>query len=235
MTTKAVFFGGIGTLLETSELQRRAFNDAFVANGLGWHWGHEDYRNMLANPGGTQRILAYAKTLNDATIDEALAARLHSDKTTYFHAAIQAGDLQAREGVNELIEKCLAAGTALGFATTTDELTARRVLDAIGIDVSTFQIITHRDLVGAVKPDPAAYLYCLTQLGISSDDAIAIEDSESGLQAATGAGIPCLVTPGVNTLDQDYEGALAVSANLAAAQTSLPLFSELGSAGTNAA
>jgi len=235
MATKVVFFGGIGTLLETSELQRKAFNDAFVANGLDWHWGREEYRNMLANPGGTQRILDYAKTFSDAGVDETLASRLHSDKTAHFHAAIKGGDLQAREGVNELIEKCLTAGTALGFATTTDELTARGVLDAIGIDVKTFQIITHRDLVEAVKPHPAAYLYCLARLGISSDEAIAIEDSESGLEAATRAGVPCLVTPGVNTLDQDYEGALAVSANLAKAQTSLSLLSELDLADTNAA
>tara|TARA_B110000503_G_scaffold47893_1_gene77939 strand:+ start:1294 stop:1407 length:114 start_codon:yes stop_codon:yes gene_type:complete len=36
MTVKAVFFGSIGTLVETSDLQRRAFNQAFAEAGLDW-------------------------------------------------------------------------------------------------------------------------------------------------------------------------------------------------------
>ncbi|MFT7179418.1 MAG: phosphoglycolate phosphatase-like HAD superfamily hydrolase, partial [Oceanospirillaceae bacterium] len=41
MTTKAILFGSIGTLVETSELQRRAFNQAFSEAGLDWNWSEE--------------------------------------------------------------------------------------------------------------------------------------------------------------------------------------------------
>ena len=49
MTIQALFFGGIGTLLETSELQREAFNAAFREAGLDWHWSIDEYREMLEN------------------------------------------------------------------------------------------------------------------------------------------------------------------------------------------
>jgi hypothetical protein len=32
----AILFGSISTLADTSELQRRAFNEAFSAHGLDW-------------------------------------------------------------------------------------------------------------------------------------------------------------------------------------------------------
>ena len=35
---RALLLGSIGVLAETSELQRRAYNTAFVAHGVDWHW-----------------------------------------------------------------------------------------------------------------------------------------------------------------------------------------------------
>ena len=35
---KAILFGSIGTIVETSELQRKSFNQAFSEAGLDWNW-----------------------------------------------------------------------------------------------------------------------------------------------------------------------------------------------------
>ena len=45
------------------------------------------------------------------------------------------------------------------------------------------------DLAMVSKPDPGIYLYALKQLGINADEAIVIEDSPTGVSAASGAGI----------------------------------------------
>lgn len=45
---RAIIFGSIGTLVETSDLQRRAFNAAFAEAGLAWVWDEAPYRAMLA-------------------------------------------------------------------------------------------------------------------------------------------------------------------------------------------
>jgi beta-phosphoglucomutase-like phosphatase (HAD superfamily) len=44
---KAVIFGAIGTIAETSDLQRQAFNAAFAAAEIPWHWDQETYRKLL--------------------------------------------------------------------------------------------------------------------------------------------------------------------------------------------
>jgi HAD superfamily hydrolase (TIGR01509 family) len=52
-----------------------------------------------------------------------------------------------------------------------------------------FELIVGKEDVKAVKPHPDAYLLALRKLGISPAEAVAIEDSPSGLTAARDAGI----------------------------------------------
>ncbi len=44
MTLKALIFDVDGTLAETEEAHRAAFNSTFKAWGLGWNWSVDDYR-----------------------------------------------------------------------------------------------------------------------------------------------------------------------------------------------
>lgn len=48
-------------------------------------------------------------------------------------------------------------------------------------------VIAGEDIAG--KPDPAPYQVALNNLGIQATDAIALEDSPSGIRSAVGAGI----------------------------------------------
>ena len=61
MTFKAILFGSIGTLAETSDLQRNAFNEAFKISGLNWFWDENIYRKLLSKSGGTTRINDFAE------------------------------------------------------------------------------------------------------------------------------------------------------------------------------
>ena len=58
---KALLFGSIGTIVETSEIQRKSFNSAFKIAGLKWNWTKEIYKKLLIKSGGEKRILRYAK------------------------------------------------------------------------------------------------------------------------------------------------------------------------------
>ena len=61
---QAIFFGSIGTLVETSEIQRKAFNTAFNEFGLNWYWNIGNYINMIQKPGGILRIKEYSKLIS---------------------------------------------------------------------------------------------------------------------------------------------------------------------------
>ena len=58
---KALLFGSIGSIVETSEIQRKSFNKAFKQYGLNWNWTKHDYSNLLKKSGGKDRISRYAK------------------------------------------------------------------------------------------------------------------------------------------------------------------------------
>ncbi len=47
----AVLFGSISTIVDTSELQREAFNQAFKAHGRKWTWKRDTYQAMLDSSG----------------------------------------------------------------------------------------------------------------------------------------------------------------------------------------
>jgi beta-phosphoglucomutase-like phosphatase (HAD superfamily) len=56
-------------------------------------------------------------------------------------------------------------------------------------------------------------------MNLRPDECIAIEDSRNGLVAATAAGIPTVITPGIYTSDQRFDEAMLVTTDL---QASLP-------------
>jgi HAD superfamily hydrolase (TIGR01509 family) len=53
-----------------------------------------------------------------------------------------------------------------------------------------FDEVVLSDEVGSVKPDPAPYRAALDRLGLSPEEAVAFEDSTSGISSAVGAGVP---------------------------------------------
>ena len=55
----ALIFDVDGTLAETEELHREAFNKAFAAAALDWHWDQALYGQLLAVSGGKERIAHY--------------------------------------------------------------------------------------------------------------------------------------------------------------------------------
>ena len=58
---EAILFGSIGTLVETSELQRQSFNLAFKEVGLDWYWNTATYCKLITEPGGMKRIKNYGE------------------------------------------------------------------------------------------------------------------------------------------------------------------------------
>ena len=84
MNYKAILFGSIGTLIETSDLQRESFNEAFKEAGLDWYWDQEDYRLLLKQSGGTKRIEDFAEK-NNVNVN---ASQIRNRKTEIFSSYI---------------------------------------------------------------------------------------------------------------------------------------------------
>lgn len=212
MKPRAIIFGSIGTLVETSELQRRAFNEAFREAGLDWYWSPELYRSLLERSGGRARIVRFAAGRGE-WVD---ASTIHDRKTELFNQMVADQGLSARASVVDVIDRAKSMSIALGFATTT----SRRNVDAIFhglrgiISRADFAYVGHQALVSSVKPSPDIYLDAIEELGTSSRQAIAIEDTASSLASATAAGVQCIAFPGAYASEQRFDDAAMVTQDL---------------------
>lgn len=216
MNVRAIIFGGIGTLVETSELQRKAFNEAFAEAGIPWHWDISLYRRLLYTPGGRNRIRSYSKSRGDgAPLGEQQISALHERKSALFQEALAASRLEPRSGVQSLINQAKDANVRLAVASTTSESNIKTLLVASTLRMSDFDVILNRDDVENAKPAPDIYRKCLAALGVSPSHAIAIEDSDSGVDSAIAAGLKCIALPGENTAAHDFSGASLVVAGRA--------------------
>ena len=212
MNYKAILFGSIGTLLETSELQRTAFNQAFSENGLDWNWNQAQYQNLLKKSGGRQRIEDYAAQ-QGVEVD---AKKLHNEKTKIFDDLMVSGNVLLRPGVANLIEQALDNGIKLAFVTSTSKDNVDAVFQALKnqLNRSNFSFIGNDKMVSNSKPKPDIYLKALSELNLEAQDCIAIEDTEVSMQSALAASIKCIGFPGAFAKDNDFSSAILVTDNL---------------------
>jgi len=214
MNHKAILFGSIGTLVETSELQRRAFNQAFSEAEIDWNWSSEEYQQLLAKSGGFDRIENYA-IQRGVDVD---AKQLHSQKTKIFDSLMAKETILLRPGVASLISHALDNSLLLAFVTNTSEVNIDAVFFALGDQIrrDDFSFIGNDTMVSNPKPSPDIYLKALSELHLDAKDCIAIEDSEISMQSSLAAAIRCIGFPGANTQDNDFSGAVLLTNHLSA-------------------
>ena len=213
---KALIFDCDGVLVDTErDGHRVAFNHAFEALGIDAEWDVPLYGELLVIGGGKERMRHYFDKYGwpegrSESKDE-LIALLHKTKTDFFTDIIASGQLPLRPGISRIVDEAIAAGVRLGVCTTSAPKAIDGVLDLFGAErKARFEFVHAGDVVAKKKPDPAIYELAKQSLGLPVHECIVIEDSRNGLLAATGAGLPCLITTSAYTTDEDFTGAAAV-------------------------
>ncbi len=208
---EALIFDVDGTLAETEELHRQAFNETFADHGLDWYWTRDDYRRLLTTTGGKERIARHLTEVGGHPCDLDIPA-LHIAKTARYTDLMAKGDLPLRAGVQALIDEARAAGLKLAIATTTSRPNVEALcLATFGVVADLlFAVIASGDEVAAKKPAPDVYQLALTRLGLPASRAIALEDSANGLKSASAAGLLCIVSPSAYTANEDFSTAAKV-------------------------
>jgi beta-phosphoglucomutase-like phosphatase (HAD superfamily) len=220
MSLSALIFDVDGTLADTEEAHRLAFNATFSKAGLDWEWGAKMYTHLLLVTGGKERIRFFLEGLHPDVllrddIDD-LIADLHRQKTEFYVAAIKQGRVPLRPGVEQLLLQARDQGVRLAIATTTTPVNLQSLIEStLGAQaLDWFDAIGAGDCVNNLKPAPDVYLWVLDRLNLSADQCLAIEDSANGLKAATDAGLKCLITSCPYTEHHDFDGAIDVRDSL---------------------
>jgi HAD superfamily hydrolase (TIGR01509 family) len=212
----ALIFDVDGTLADTEEVHRIAFNQAFEQAGLSWVWSKDLYRELLEVTGGKERIRHYINTREpDFSVAGSLQeyiARLHKAKTDAYTHMLNNGLIALRPGVKRLMTEARETGVRLAIATTTSmpniEALIVNALDADGM--SWFDVIAAGDVVPHKKPASDIYDYALQRLNLSPEECVAFEDSENGIKSSMGAQLDTIITLNDYTQDHNFNGARIV-------------------------
>ena len=162
MTVEALIFDVDGTLADTEEAHRIAFNLAFEQQRLGWAWSRNEYRALLAVNGGKERIASYIRAL---PMGEARRAHLldrvgaiHAEKTKLYSSVVRDGGIPLRDGVARLLDEALQAGCRLAIASTTTAVNVDALLQSTlgrrGLEM--FDVIACGDRCATRSPRPTS-------------------------------------------------------------------------------
>lgn len=215
MSLAAIIFDVDGTLAETEEIHRAAFNLAFMDAGLSWYWDQDLYARLLEVTGGKERIRHFIDSQGITQLQPqpaAAIASLHAAKTAHYADLVERGAIQLRPGFAALIADARQAGIRLAIATTTSlpnvQALLRATLGERALD--HFEVIAAGDIVAQKKPAPDIYLSTLAQMQLAPGACLAVEDSHNGLRSALAAGILTLVVRSNYTRNQEFPGAALV-------------------------
>jgi len=192
----ALIFDVDGTVAETEDLHRRAFNLALARHGVDIAWDPREYRRLLQVHGGKERLQrSLAEHETPRSRDE--IAAIHATKTALYESMLAAEGAPWRPGVARLMGEALRRGLRLAIATTTTAANLEPLFaPVIGRDWRLcFSAVLAGDVVAHKKPAPDIYRECVQRLGTRPQACIAFEDSAAGVTSARAPGAPRRRTP----------------------------------------
>ena len=125
-----------------------------------------------------------------------------------------ADSLPVMPGVEDLLVEARRLGLHLAIASTSSQEWVLTHLARHGL-AGRFDVIQTGDRVERVKPYPDVYIAALRELQVLAAEALALEDSPHGIQAAQNAAIFCIAVPNSITRRMDTSRADLVLDSLA--------------------
>lgn len=199
----ALIFDCDGTLVETErDGHRVAFNKAFQELGFKCEWDVALYGELLTTGGGKERMARYFKEYapeewteeGEATADHPKIQELHALKTKLFMDIVKSGELQVREGIEDMIMAADLAGWKIAVCSTSNEEAVKTVVETYFPRFADRMPVFAGDVVSKKKPDPEIYTLAAKELGLAPMKCVVVEDAAIGLQAAKAAGMQVIVT-----------------------------------------
>ncbi|HEX2767609.1 MAG TPA: HAD family phosphatase [Candidatus Limnocylindria bacterium] len=184
---RAVVFDMDGLLLDTETLWHEAEAELFRRHGNEFTWD-----DKLAVIGTSFAFTAdyFARRLGRPPEE---GPKLVEEMIELMHEHVRR-QVDARPGAIELVERLRADGVPLALASNSPRFLVDDALATAGL-ADAFDVIVTSDDVEHSKPAPDIYLLACERLGVAPEEALALEDSPSGVAAAKAAGLTCIAVP----------------------------------------
>ena len=180
---RAVFFDFDGVLADTENIHVAAWQRTLA--GMGWALSEEiAIRSVEIDDRQFLKEVFEKRGIVDGDVEGWIQRKQE------LTIALLGDSPRLYPGVKSLVQK-LVGRVELAVVSTTWRENIIAVLKASEL-LEAFPIIVGKEDVEAVKPDPEAYRQALRKAGVEPFEAVAIEDSLTGLTAARRASIPTL-------------------------------------------
>lgn len=184
---RALLFDIDGTLADTDALHLQAFNQVFGPRGHVFDHGRFTRELQgFSNASIGERFLADEPPTNRSAIMEGKEAAFRK---------LVAGQIQPMPGLMALLARADRGDIPMVAVTNAPRLNAEMLLSGLGI-AHRFKVLVIGDELAHGKPHPMPYLEGLRAVSAAPDLSLAFEDSRSGVQSASAAGI---TTIGIRT------------------------------------
>ncbi len=210
MMLKAVLFDHDGTLVDSEEVHYLIWKGVLARYGVDFAADeYEQQYSGIPTPANSLTLTArYQLPLTPEQLsEEKLVATddyLSREPFPLMHAA------------RETVEFFHRTGATLAIVSGSNRSGIDHTVQAHGF-AEWFSTIVSFDDVTRSKPAPECYLLALDRLGIDAAEAIAIEDTEHGILAASAAGIACVGVRNAMSRNHDFSRAIKEFGNLAEA------------------
>ena len=199
-----------GTIVETEDYHRLAYNALFSELGLSRSWSKQNYIDRLQTMGGNKLREVFSWLELPEEEFEATKKKLYQQKTKLYAdlitADLRSGKLGLRPGIKRLFTEVQGAGIPISIATACVGWAAEQVIEA-GLGkkfLSSLMVLCGGESTERKKPYPDIYLLTAKLSEVNAASCAVLEDTEHGMRAAKTAGMVCVSTPSEFAMDHDF-------------------------------
>jgi HAD superfamily hydrolase (TIGR01509 family) len=202
MRLEGILWDNDGVLVDTERLFYQSNRELFLPFGI--DLSELDFFNWyLADNCGAWHLLEHLGMSGERI------AELREGRNRRYSELLLGAAVAPMEGVAELLS-ALSPRLAMGVVTSSMGSHFELIHSRLDL-LRHFRFVLTAEHYANSKPSPEPYLLGLQKLGLAPEQCVVVEDSPRGLQAATAAGLRCIVLRNALTRHYDFPGAWRIA------------------------
>ena len=193
MEPKILIFDMDGVILDSEPLHARARERMYKKYGV-----PTDRERPAAEGKSTRDYWALLGEMFGLSFD---ADALEKEQFDLVARQVEENRTPPSVGLLDVLQWARGQGMRVGLASSSSRSLVARVLTLLEIG-DYFDVVVCGDEIARKKPAPDIYSKVLSMAGCKPEEAIAVEDSDTGIRAAKAAGIYCIGYRNVTTMHQ---------------------------------